>query len=319
MGNWSYSDMGNFHEEWPTPWQGRMLRMMERRMNQMGREQMEVGRIVEVEGEARKDGTNRGDNKDRTHENLSTQDLPWKIIYQNIRRLITNKKKNKIHFFDEYTKQEKVIIMNFTETWMDRKVVGDPEIKGYKLYRGDRSCREGGGTAIYIKEEFEAQKIAELSTNEVEMVAVFIEKLNILNIVIYRPPSSLGKNFLVILKKVKEILKKTKAPEPTIIITGDFNFPFIEWKRGKHGGCEWKKKTETGATREEKLQFERLIEEMDNFGLVQAIEEPTRGKNTLDLVYTNEISMIRQIEVVKSNLSDHDRVELTTNIKYRRN
>ena len=64
--------------------------------------------------------------------------------------------------------------MNFTETWMDEEMVGDPEIKGYKLYRGDRSHREGGGTAIYIKEEFEAQKIAELSTNEVEMVAVYI-------------------------------------------------------------------------------------------------------------------------------------------------
>merc|ERR1711874_809736 len=35
-------------------------------------------------------------------------------------------------------------------------------------------------------------------------------------------------------------------------------------------------------------------------------------------VYTNEISMIIQVEVVKSNLSDHDRVELTTNLKYRR-
>ena len=280
---------------------------------------MVVGRIVEAEREARKDGANRGDKEKRPHENLTTQVLPWKIIYQNIRRLITNNKKNKIHFFDEYTKQEKVIIMNFTETWMDEKMVGDPEIKGYKLYRGDRSHREGGGTAIYIKEEFEAQKIAELSTNEVEMVAVFIEKLNILNVVIYRPPCSQGKNFLEILKTVKEILKKTKAPEPTIIITGDFNFPFLEWKRGRHGGCEWKKKTETGATREEKLQFERLNEEMDNFGLVQAIEEPTRGKNTLDLIYTNEISMIIQVEVVKSNLSDHDRVELTTNIKYRKN
>jgi len=78
------------------------------------------------------------------------------------------------------------------------------------------------------------------------MVAVFIEKLNILNIVIYRPPSSLGKNFLEILKKVKDKLNKTKAPEPTIIITGDFNFPFIKWKRGKHGGCEWEKKTNRG-------------------------------------------------------------------------
>merc|ERR1711913_179999 len=48
-----------------------------------------------------------------------------------------------------------------------------------------------------------------------------------------------------------------------------------------------------------------------------AKEEPTRGKDTLDLIYTYEISRIIQVEVVKSNLSDHDRVELTTNIKYR--
>lgn len=32
--DWSYRDMGNFHEEWPTPWEGRMLRMMERRMKE---------------------------------------------------------------------------------------------------------------------------------------------------------------------------------------------------------------------------------------------------------------------------------------------
>ena len=54
---------------------------------------------------------------------------------------------------------------------------------------------------------------------------------------------------------------------------------------------------------------------MDNFGLVQAIEEPTRGKNTLDLVYTNEISMIIQVEVVKSNLSDHDSLPVKAKIR----
>ena len=54
-----------------------------------------------------------------------------------------------------------------------------------------------------MKDEFEAQKIAEMSTDEVEMVAVFIEKLNIINIVIYRPPGTKGKNFSEILGKVK--------------------------------------------------------------------------------------------------------------------
>ena len=56
--------------------------------------------------------------------------------------------------------------------------------------------------AIYVKGEFEAQKIAEMSTDEVEMVAVFIEKLNIMNIVIYRPPGTKGNFFSEALRKV---------------------------------------------------------------------------------------------------------------------
>merc|ERR1712008_448288 len=53
----------------------------------------------------------------------------------------------------------------------------------------------------------------------------------------------------------------------------------------------------------------------DNFGLIQIIEKPTREKNTLDLINTNEVSMITQVEIMKSNMSDHERIELTTNIK----
>ena len=44
-----------------------------------------------------------------------------------------------------------------------------------------------------------------MSTDEVEMVAVFIEKLNILNIVIYRPSGTKGNFFSEVLRKVKEI------------------------------------------------------------------------------------------------------------------
>merc|ERR1712121_543984 len=173
----------------------------------------------------------------------------------------------------------------------------------------------GGGVAIYVKDEFEAQKIAEMSTEEVEMVAVFIEKLNIINIVIYRPPGTKGKNFSEILGKVKEILRKVKTPEPTVVLTGDFNFSFVEWTRGKLGGCDWNKKKNTGATREDQRQLESLSEQMDEFGLVQVVDEPTRGENTLDLIYTNETSMIMNVESIKSSLSDHDRIEITTNIK----
>ena len=38
-----------------------------------------------------------------------------------------------------------------------------------------------------------------------------------------------------------------------------------------------------------------------------------QGKNTLDLVFTNEVSLINDIEVNKSNKSDHSRIEISTN------
>merc|ERR1711888_570967 len=56
-----------------------------------------------------------------------------------------------------------------------------------------------------------------------------------------------------------------------------------------------------------------LIEVCEDQCLVQIIEEPTRGGNTLDLIFTNEISLIKDIEVNKSNKSDHSRVEISTN------
>ena len=59
-----------------------------------------------------------------------------------------------------------------------------------------------------MKSGFDAQKIVEMSTDEVEMVAVFIEKLNILNIVIYRPPGANGKNFSKRINELKEKIYK---------------------------------------------------------------------------------------------------------------
>ena len=47
--------------------------------------------------------------------------------------------------------------------------------------------------------------------------------------------------------------------------------------------------------------------------MLQIIKEPTRGKNTLELVFTNETSLITSIGVSKSKLSDHDSIEIGTN------
>merc|ERR1712105_412908 len=43
------------------------------------------------------------------------------------------------------------------------------------------------------------------------------------------------------------------------------------------------------------------------------IEEPTRKENTLDLMFTNEVSLVTMVEVTKSSYSDHGIIEMSTN------
>ena len=57
-----------------------------------------------------------------------------------------------------------------------------------------------------------------------------------------------------------------------------------------------------------------MVETMDKFSLVQAIQEPTRKENTLDLVFTNDISIFTQVEVTGTIMSDLNIIEITTTL-----
>ena len=46
--------------------------------------------------------------------------------------------------------------------------------------------------------------------------------------------------------------------------------------------------------------------------LILIINEPTRGKNTLDLFFTNETSLVTNVKVNKSTKSDHKKIEIRT-------
>ena len=45
------------------------------------------------------------------------------------------------------------------------------------------------------------------------------------------------------------------------------------------------------------------------------VTEETRGKNTLDLVYTNETKTVNEVTTMKTHYSDHKRIEIETTIK----
>ena len=206
--------------------------------------------------------------------------------------------------------------MNFTETWL-KKEIKDEKIPNFSTYRSDRKGgkSKGGGAAIYLRDGFEARVVMEDYVESCEIIAIHIEKINIINIVVYRPPDTKLTVFAPIMSKIEKMLSEMKRPEPTVIITGDFNFPFIEWRRNELGACSWKMKTDTYGTEDERMQFYKMMDVMDKYQLVQTIQEPTRKKNTLDLVFINDISIFSQIEVTRTIMSDHDLIEISTNIE----
>merc|ERR1712055_205986 len=143
----------------------------------------------------------------------------------------------------------------------------------------------------------EAEQISNISHNKCEMIAIKIPNIQTINIVVYRPPDTKSIDFNIILDNIQGILKELKTPEPTVILSGDFNFPFVKWKRLQNSGCTWEYIPNTNATTDEKLQFEKLIRICNNQCMIQVIEEPTRGKNTLDLMFTNEPNLVTAVDV----------------------
>ena len=201
--------------------------------------------------------------------------------------------------------------MNLTETWLTKAITDEADIKGFNVYRCDRTDNiKGGGVAIYVYEKLKIGQIWEKRYNRCEMIGIEIKDLQTINIVVYRPPDTKIEDFKVILRTLRTILNELGEHNNTIILSGDFNFRFIEWRKEQSGACSYRYKRTAG--KDEKNQFIELLKLCNEYCLMQIIDEPTRGENTLDLFFTNETSLVTDVDVNKSTKSDHSRIELST-------
>ena len=89
------------------------------------------------------------------HNKIKSKERPWKIMIQNMEGLVSKNSKEKVELLKEYVKENNIIIMNLTETWLDNTVEEIVEMEGYRIFRGDRKNRERGGTAIYVHDKIE--------------------------------------------------------------------------------------------------------------------------------------------------------------------
>ena len=123
-------------------------------------------------------------------------------------------------------------IVALTETWLD-DAFSDRELhlEGYSTFRRDRCVRRGGGVLLAIKSHIPCVRRCDLEV-DAEMLVCELRTSNtrcLLFVVFYRPPD-VGEGFLDEFKKFLQYSAGTGIAD--LVITGNFNFPHVDWSTG---------------------------------------------------------------------------------------
>ena len=242
--------------------------------------------------------------------------------YLNIRGLIPQTVPTKVPYITDELAESSAVAFSLTETWLtESHTEAELKINGYTIKRKDRNRRKtkrgrsSGGVAIYIRDDMalDAEEVFSFSNGVIESLGVYIPALNLVKIVTYRSPdqADITENGEVIKKRyrstsiefksyivqLKKFLQSLPAPTPDIIMMGDYNLPHANWLTGE---CT------RGASTEEQQMVKALYEiALENF-LIQQIDCPThKDGNTIDLLFTNNSSIIHNAECLPSAVSDH--------------
>ena len=204
---------------------------------------------------------------------------------------------NKFDLVKIQVKQMKFHVFTFSESWLHQHIPDNMiNIEGYNLIRLDRQWSEdgkqvkkGGGVGFYVREDLtystEELKTYNCSTNDIECFWIQLMMKNSKNIIIgvlYRPPSGNVETCFEKLATSMEAIGNSYNKE--VFILGDFNINYL--KKNDHNTKQL-------------LHFETMT------GLKQLMNEPTRGTNCIDLIFTNscDASSFGSLNV---SLSDHE-------------
>ena len=268
---------------------------------------------------------NRFDLLAKGHETKSTETLTSKnsfisgLKFSSINiNSIRGKKLELLAFIDFHQPQ----ILAIQETKIDNSILTSelfPESFPYSVYRKDRTLN-GGGVMLLVHKDIPHMPLTELDNDsESVWVKLFVNKKTHFVASWYRPPadghlpvSDNGNDLLNSLEKfvnlfreqldkIKNINKGNKPP--LIHVLGDFNFRDIVWpdRLSKSGSSL------------SPTEGQILIDIMNDHGLEQLVNFPTRERNTLDLILTSLPGQFADIHS-PDKLSDHDIVSGTLKI-----
>ncbi|KAI8483732.1 hypothetical protein Bbelb_385240 [Branchiostoma belcheri] len=225
-------------------------------------------------------------------------------VYVDLRQSVRNKTAELATVVDTY----KPDIVAGTESWLNQNIASSEIFpSNYIAHRKDRQTGQGGGVFQANRDDLIVTHRPDLDT-DCEVLWTQTQLAGRKPLIIgtyYRPPSDQGNSLDELDRSIGKMGAKINSDN--VIILGDFNTPGIKWDTTVADNSQ----AYTG-------QAEKLLNLMDNHGLFQTVQEPTRNGNLLDLVLVNNPNIIEKTTVVPG-ISDHDMVLVDVNLALKQN
>ena len=177
-------------------------------------------------------------------------------------------------------------------------------------YFADRNTY-GGGVFIAVRDSIVASPQPNLSSHT-EMIWIKLQLTNSKSLLIgafYRPPDS-GGDVLDQLQFSLMKLQQTCSGNtlPSILFGGDFNLPSIQWSSNS---LRTPPQYREGRNN-------KMIDIANDNSLMQHVQEPTRGNNIMDLLFSTNPDLVQNVALA-SGMRNHDIVLADINTKLKAN
>ena len=199
---------------------------------------------------------------------------------------------NKKDEIEEFLVENDIDIVLGSESHLKPSIKNAEILPGnYMAYRKDR-IDGWGGAIIIAKKDLIIEEI-EVSESP-EIVAIKLETFGkpVIMVSFYRPPKYSIEDSELLNAEISRISKKYK--NSPIWIGGDMNLPDIEWEAST-----------VVSYRYPKTINENFLEFLDRHNMEQLVRFPTRGKNTLDILFTNRPSFLNRCKPAPG-FGDHE-------------
>ena len=206
----------------------------------------------------------------------------------------------KLPYLTEYIAQHSnhTPLIAILESWLkDHITDAQMMLPDYQILRSDRQVRGRGGTLLYIHNDLPITNCESLDDDVCEAVVCNIDSLNTIVASVYRPPDTEEGSFGKVINFLNNHINlHVNNNHKNILVVGDFNLPHLTWSEEPQT---------VRATFNNSECTKTLQSFIEQHFLTQYVDKPTRLNNILDLVLTNDINLVKEIEVKDTELSDH--------------